>query len=77
MRTFGEMYGTEGTFKDRNPLLKCPNHRLDHLVTCPECGQGMPLTDVLSVRNHMACPFCQRFIDHVSDLVIGQRRDEE
>lgn len=70
MRTFGEKYGKEGTYKDRNPLFGGPNHRMDHLVTCPECGQGMPLTDVLDVRNHMACPFCQRYIDHVSDLVI-------
>lgn len=71
MRTFGEIYGTEGTVKDRNPVFKGPNHRMDHLVTCPKCNQGMPFTDVLDVRNHMACPFCQRFIDHVSDLVIN------
>ncbi len=65
MRTFCEIYGSD------------LYHKMDFLVTCSECGQGMPFTDVLYVRHHMACPFCQRFIDHVSNLVIEQRRVSE
>ena len=49
---------------------------MNYLIRCPECGQAMPFTDFLDVRNHMY-PYCQRQIDYAFNLVIGQTRVSE
>jgi uncharacterized paraquat-inducible protein A len=74
MKTLGRIYGTEGTFLDRNPHFKGYNDRMDHIVKCPECGQGMAFTDILRVNHKWGCPLCNRYISHVTEIV---RREEE
>lgn len=78
MHTIGDYIGTLGTIKDRNPHFTGWNDRMDHIVKCPECGNGMAFTDILVIKDNShpgyhrgtwACPHCSKFIDHVSCII--------
>lgn len=77
MTDLGAIYGRDGRVKDRNPYLKGPNHRMDHIVKCPLCDTGMAFTDILYVRDsggwwHWGCPHCNRYIHSVKPNIIKE-----
>ena len=76
MKTLGDFYGRDGTFKDRNPHFKGPNHRMDHIVKCPECDTGMSYADIpyhrINGRREWCCPHCGRIMDHVTSIIKAE-----